>query len=142
MPNPIYLPDEGVTVQVATEQELLDFANVVRESGGADPIPALLPSYPQNPHACLIANALNFGCSVLPSRTVDSTDAETGEDIAIEGWSMQVDSDELAEAIAVAIGTKSDGLYVHLPEHIGNAAAAFDMGVAFADFNAALPKDD
>jgi hypothetical protein len=39
----------------ATLQETLDFANKVREAGGADALDALMPSSPQEPGACLIA---------------------------------------------------------------------------------------
>ena len=129
---------------VATEQELLDFCNRVREAGGANILEELLPSIPGQGYECLIANALNFGCRVWPvGRRMDGLFSE---------WHMQLPDNitsEQAEAIAGAVGnpvirTKPDQWgqeppYVVLPEHIGNAAHAFDERVAFTDY--IIPED-
>lgn len=110
----------------ATEAELLDFANKVREAGGGNPIEALFPSTVGNSSACLIANALNFDCQV---------DA-VHEDV----WTMTIaDGPNEAErhrrirAIAEATGCKiwyvsaDDPAGIFLPPKIGNAAHAFDI---------------
>jgi hypothetical protein len=55
---------ERQDVPVATEEELLDFANRWRAAGSAEALPALVPSDPVNTESCLIANALNFDCAV------------------------------------------------------------------------------
>ncbi len=122
-------------VEIATEEELLEFCNRVREAGGADILEALLPSRPGNAHECLIANALNFGCSVRP----------VGEkrNGLFDKWKMDLPSnltDEQAAAISEVVGSpvvgrRYSGVYRHvdLPPHIGNAAHAFDEGVAFSD---------
>lgn len=52
--------DTPHTMECLTEEELLEFANKIREAGGAELIEALLPSRPNDPSSCLIANALNF----------------------------------------------------------------------------------
>ena len=124
---------------VATEQELLDFCNRVREAGGANILEELLPSIPGLGRECLIANALNFGCRVWPVRR--------RPDGLFSEWQMQLPENitsEQAEAIAEAVGSPvvwpkpdqwgQEPPYVVLPEHIGNAAHAFDERVAFTDY--------
>ena len=159
MPNDVTFSDESVR-SVATEEELLDFANKIRAAGGANVLEALLPSTPQDPHACLIANALNFGCRV--------------DGLNSDQWHMELPgSFDFAKAKAIADSVECkvayvasrydeekafwrsvyealdappasdaedwaedyDGFVILLPEHIGNAAAAFDDGSAFVDFN-------
>lgn len=111
---------------VATEAELLEFANVVREAGGGEVIPALLPAIPGAPSSCLIARALNFECVVDGSTHIQGR------------WDMFVSSAELAERIAEAIDTvvyeEDEGSYIILPDYIGKAAEAFDRGLAFTDY--------
>jgi hypothetical protein len=55
-------------IEFATEAELLEFANKIREAGGANPLDALMPSTPSDSKACLIAQALNFSCVVRIDR--------------------------------------------------------------------------
>lgn len=122
--------DDPKVHSVATEEELLEFANKVREAGGGDIIPALLPSYLGDADACLIARALNFQCSV--DGIYDSE----------EDWAMDVHDVELAieldaripelELLLDKYGNRTPRL--KLPEHIGNAAAAFDTKTAFTEF--------
>lgn len=116
--------------EVATEEELLEFVNKGRAAGGANVLEALLPSRPKNPSSCLIANALNFGC------TVNGSGAQ---------WFMHLPKMKLdrAQKIADALGCPLHGNYddedegfygIELPIHITNAAKAFDAGVAFQNF--------
>lgn len=127
--------------KVATEQELLDFANAIRKAGGANVIEALLPSKTSDPKSCLIANALNFSCYV---------DAGPDTKLFASGqyrWFMYLPENmsiERARDIAKAVpGIRlrhiDDGfgtsLAFSLPEHIGNAAAAFDSGDAFQEYD-------
>lgn len=129
------------TLTVATEDELLEFANRIRSAGGGDIIDGLLPSIPGEPEACLIANALNFSCEV----------SVTDEPMTAEGghvWYMSftgVDHDK-AQAIAdvaeaeLHVDSFSGTYAVHLPEHIGNAADAFDAEAAFTNYH--VERDD
>lgn len=48
--------------------KLLNLANDLRRSFAAEPLEELPKSRPQIPQACVIANALNFNCQVLPRR--------------------------------------------------------------------------
>lgn len=110
-------------VPYATEQETLDFANMVREAGGADLLTGLLPAQPVQNNACLIAKALNFGCSV---DGLEASEEHPAEHI----WGMCPDSLSIPEieALAVTLGleVEEDGWTIRLPRLIGNVAAAFD----------------
>jgi hypothetical protein len=124
MPDMLKFPD-GTTRPVATYDELLEFVNKGRAAGAATLLEELIPSEPNRPSQCLIANALNFGCSV------------NGND---GGWYMQLPGNmdmSRVEAIAEALGCSywhgNWSSFINLPEHIGNAAAAFDAGIAFTD---------
>lgn len=122
--RPIVTIDGGQR-RYATEDELLDFANKVREAGGADPIEALMPSKPKYARQCLIANALNFSC------VVDSLAGGLLGKPRVWAMFLPEDlSDEQKRRIADAVGSPIEDSYkgpcVRLPEHIGNAAAAFD----------------
>ena len=155
MPKTIYINDLADRYKVATEAELLEFANAVRTAGGANTLSALLPSFIGDSHACLIANALNFKCeithfgygsvTVKQAREVATGIAET--EVFASGapkWQMLFPEnmdEERIHAIAKAIpGCRarrlkpSGRLVMTLPEHIGNAAAAFDSGDAFENF--------
>lgn len=113
----------------ATEDELLAFANKIRKAGGADALSALMPSVASSPSACLIANALNFGCSV--------DGGTVGLDNIIKGprgenrWVMHLSNDmpqrivkKIANAVDCPLGQREHTIL--LPWHIGNAAHAFD----------------
>lgn len=123
MPDMLRFPD-GKTRPVATHIELLEFVNRGRKAGAANLLPELLPSDPGNSSQCLIANALNFGCSV---------------DGHGDNWWMQLPvgmGTDRVDAIAEALGCERVDGCIHrlrLPKHIGNAALAFDRGVAFQD---------
>lgn len=124
---------------VATEEELLAFANKVREAGGANVLEALLPSKPGNPNTCLIANALNFSCSICPMDEHFDTYPHEGR------WQMvlpeNTDHDQIAklhEVIGgdlIGSGTAYDRFAITLPREIGNAANAFDYSLAFNNLN-------
>lgn len=118
----------GNVLPVATEEELLEFCNKVRQAGGANVLEALLPSVQQSSYSCLIANALNFGCSVSPY---------------MNGiWLMRFPENISAsqrKAISEATGLDvrpgvGKSWVMELPEHIGNAAKAFDWGLAFTEY--------
>jgi hypothetical protein len=135
---------EGIYRPVATEQELLDFVNRGREAGGANVLEALLPSVPQDHNSCLIANGLNFSCSVY------------GNIVAASGWAMYLPQNmpyeqarAVADALECPLWSRASGIWeeatsstwpqaratcIPLPEHIGSAAAAFDEGVAFQNY--------
>lgn len=140
---PKFIEHGGKEKWYATERQLLAFANKMREAGAADPLEALMPSKPKSPETCLIANALNFECSV---HGVDDD----------SGWFMHLPANmsrERAQKIAAAVGCeliegwhdgvgtfvqeasiKNDAysfdrvLVIRLPEKIGNTADAFDQG--------------
>jgi hypothetical protein len=151
MPKATYISDVSAStrVPVATEAELLEFANAVRTAGGANVIEALLPSVQRVPNACLIANALNFRCEVTYFGWGSIAEApHEFEDQYYRNvsprWQMSFpeNMDEARiHAIAKAVpGCRarrlrpSGRLVMSLPEHIGNAAAAFDSGEAFQVF--------
>lgn len=148
----VFSESEWKEITIATESELLEFANSVRRVGGADILEALLPSIPSDSLHCLIANALNFSCvvrGVHPRRYYES---------GCPQWAMiphqqtnGLSKNDLAQEIADALGLETiwnthDSqepathlqdffeLQVILPETIGNAALAFDQRVAFQDF--------
>lgn len=128
-------PTKKVVVEYATEDEVLEFANKVRQAGGANILKALLPSEPNVPSQCLIANALNFSCHVSTGA------ASLGLPSGSFQWYMELPENigsEKAKAIADYVGcelkTIDRGKLVFrilLPEHIGNAAHAFDKGVGW-----------
>lgn len=124
----------------ATLDELLDFANKVREAGGGNPIDALMPAVPEDSHQCLIARNLNFNCQVGGEGPADRDD---------DSWWMTLDSPETRDKIAEALGLESadwdltsweypsdvnqDAIEVHtrkygvlLPERIAEVAIEFD----------------
>jgi hypothetical protein len=129
---------------VATEEELLEFANKMRKAGAAEPLEALIPSEPSNPKACLIANALNFSCTVAGSTNGDHLRSKYGFRYV---WAMYLPPNTgkeqvkaLSEATGVPIESFGDiaaglsPILSPLPAHIGNAADAFDEGKAFQEF--------
>jgi hypothetical protein len=133
-----YEEREKVQVEYATESELLAFANKVRQAGGANPIPALLPAYPSDPNRCLIALALNFECEVDSAYVLGTYEDKTRR------WGMRTTHEiagKLAEAEGfetIPVDSTSDnaGCYVVLPQRIAACAVAFDKGEAFQDYEA------
>lgn len=145
-----------VSTEVATEEELLAFANKVRQAGGANVLEALLPSTPNQMKTCLIANALNFGCQIEPvENNLPGSDVRTKWSDGTLVWGMRFPdkmNHEDRQKICKAVGCKlavidehedwdSDDedatVLVHgmlLPKPIGNAADAFDQGVAFTEY--------
>jgi hypothetical protein len=135
---------ESRRVDYATEDQLLDFANKVRKAGGGDPIEGFFPAKPSSSTSCLIAKALNFGCSVDVDDNNEVTDRETWA-MYLEGTD-QLEVDARVRKIAKATGTKIltkdyDDFYdevpnedapdevaygILLPARIGNTALAFD----------------
>lgn len=106
----------------ASISEVIDFANKVRKAGGGNIIDSLMPSTPEQSDSCLIANALNFDCSIEPQIN----------DI----WFMIVDDVIIGEKIAQELGLKyqvydetgefSSTVNIVLPKEIGLVAKAFD----------------
>ena len=103
--------------------EVVKFANAVREAGGGNLIDGLMPSTPQEPSSCLIANALNFDCEV------NTNDGE---------WYMETDGEvgvKIAETLGLTFyGGEQEDEYddyrttceIALPGEIGAVAEAFD----------------
>jgi len=137
MPTFKYRTDEraeAVRVTYATETELLDFSNRVRQAGGGDALKALFPSTPSKSSACLIANALNFECRVSGS-DLPGTPELTNAGVPV--WFMQLPR-EVATKVAQALDLtvyhsefESQPSEVQLPQRIGNTALAFDCGVGW-----------
>lgn len=134
---------DGKRIPFAGRDELLAYANRIREAGGANALDALLPSKPGQAHACLIANALNFGCEVRPIFGRDYPDGS-------QPWAMRTADDDTTRRLAKRVNGRTlwvwfDGwemtttgpsaeyedeydrfLVLLLPKRIGNAADAFD----------------
>lgn len=136
---------------VATEKELLNFANKVRVAGGADILDALLPSKPGESEECLIARALNFKCTVGGWAPVRDGVKTRWPDKSLK-WIMiphrgsPEQCDELARDLAKQlklrlVRTEDEmrergySYALLLPKIIGNAASAFDDGTAFTNFD-------
>lgn len=102
----------------ASVNEVITFANKIRNAGGADIINELMPSIPEEPNSCLIANALNFDCEVNTdingNWTMSVYDYNTGINIA-ENLGMEYCSSE-----------DDNVVIIDLPERIGLVAEAFD----------------
>jgi hypothetical protein len=123
----------------ATLQETLDFANKVREAGGADALDALMPSSPQEPGACLIANALNFSCEIsgaADDRVIGAADS-WGKDrwaMHLEGAKAIEQAHKIADALSLKVKVVHDDLFyaqrnrakILLPVEIGQVAQDFD----------------
>lgn len=134
----------GKPIPYCTEEELLEFANKIRNAGGANIIEAFMPSVVGEPESCLIANALNFSCSVNPVHP----HLPNGE---FPAWHMmfpyRTTCDEV-ELIAETVGCKCPPGYwggviddtIILPREIGNAAQAFDEGIGWTT-KYAIPED-
>lgn len=139
----------------ASNDEILEFCNKVREAGGGKPLDALLPGIPEDSQSCLIANNLNFECTVGGP----AGEAVTPEDqrilnraAAYAGWFMSVSDKEVRDKIAESLGLEKvdthepyeegDDMWysVLLPKKIGNVAANFDQANEefFSEYEAAL----
>lgn len=140
---------------VATEEELLAFANKMRDAGDADPLESLLPSVPHQSNACLIANALNFS-STVDSLSYDDDGQWVGSrevpgllpDSGVHLWGMRLPNMEreraqriadavecsLIEVNADEVGSVGYKYIIKLPVEIGLAAHAFDEGAAFTEY--------
>lgn len=117
------------TYKRASFEELLEFANKVREAGGGNPLDALMPAVPCDPKACLIAKNLNFNCKVEgygdDGRWVMWIDNDLDED----GYSLSPISTRIAEALdleLVDVNRQYRRSGVLLPPEIGQVAADFD----------------
>lgn len=146
MPRDIYFPSYDASLPVATEAELLEFANKVRLAGGANVLEALLPSTPSESKKCLIANALNFSCQVRPAGASGySCGPKVLATLPPSKWEMVLPENmslARAQKIANAVDCElvssqseySNFKALNLPAYIGFSAAAFDLGLAFTEY--------
>lgn len=119
----------------ATEEELLAFANKVREAGGGNPIGGFFPAEPGVANACLIAQALNFECEVqgyekgLWIMEVHGRDEAQIDKIVrniAKATGCRVLTWEGDEVLADDVDEEDRAYAVILPRRIGNTALAFD----------------
>lgn len=132
----------------ASFEELLEFANAVREAGGGNPLDALMPAVPEDQTQCLIAKNLNFNC-VVNGIGGYHKNLDTGELVGSGFWGMWVESEEVRDNIAAALDLPrvnsqaeyddpDDGRTVFysyavvLPEEIGQVASDFDASMEAA----------
>lgn len=123
---------------VATEEEILEYANKLRTAGDADFLDALLPSDREAPDTCLIANALNFSCSISPA--VNASQSKYPDEYRYI-WSMRlprsidaIQAQKLTDAVGASLNWELGFPSFVLPAHIGNAADAFDARLAFHEY--------
>lgn len=139
MPQTVIIPAsfdrERRVLQCATEDELLAFCNKIRKAGEVDVLKALLPAVPGNSSHCLIAKGLNFSCTIRPN---SSQTRLPGGGLR---WYMrfpfglgEAQMQKIANVIGAALSFNGLSYEVLLPEDIGNAAEAFDVGVAFRTY--------
>lgn len=140
--------------EVATERELLNFANKIRKAGGADILDSLLPSIREDSMSCLVATAVNFQSEVIPwmpakepHRVLNKYWRDGSEKwLMIPQRGNQDDCNKLARELAKKLklrllrqslgGKPVEYAYgVLLPKHISNAAQAFDYQVAFQQYD-------
>jgi hypothetical protein len=130
---PTFIDDYDKRLTYATEEQMLEFANVVRAAGGANALEAFFPSEPENPKACLIANALNFKTSVQPlwSREHYSWMMVFPKNMAkakVEAIAKAIQSlgyDDVSYAFDHLVDGEQRKI-IRLPKVIGNTADAFD----------------
>lgn len=114
----------------ASLEEVLEFANKVREAGGGNPLDALMPAVPTNSSQCLIAKNLNFNCRVSGGDAVYDGGVEVDPSL----WEMTVEDKSVRDKIAASLGLQAvdktcsgETRYgVILPREIGRVAAEFD----------------
>lgn len=108
----------------ASFSEVLDFANKVREAGGANPLDALMPAVPEDSSQCLIARNLNFNCTVRGA---------IGFELSESAWVMEADESvcrRIADALGLQFVVNDLGIHaVVLPEPIAQVAADFDAAM-------------
>jgi hypothetical protein len=116
----------------ASIEQVVNFANAVREAGGGSLIEELLPSVPEEPNSCLVANALNFDCDVNSHAGVwymEIYESEKGIDIA-EQLDLEYDAPKYLDYVDDETGKEhyayEGGCEIYLPEEIGLVAEAFD----------------
>lgn len=119
----------------ASLEELLEFANAVREAGGGNPLDALMPAVPEDAKQCLIARNLNFNCTV---RGADGVYLKNGKAIPSDNdtWIMYISDERIVRAVAKKLNLKKvyyerwnevdHPVGVLLPRRIGRIAYEFD----------------
>lgn len=110
--RPQFYDGLGNIITYATEEEVIEFANKIRKAGGANILDTLMPSQVSNTRHCLIANALNFSCRVITVYKLEGGQFK---------WNMILPSN-----LELSIDCERIGNAIVLPQHIGNAAHAFD----------------
>lgn len=119
----------------ASIDEVLAFANAVREAGGANPLDALVPGIPDKENACLIARNLNFSCSVFPAWAATDKQSFFNSRLVYEDgevvWHMHIDDEAVIDTISERLGLPVDvdqkgNRVLRLPRKIGRVARAFD----------------
>lgn len=118
----------GSTIPYASEQEVLNFANAVRQGGGGEVIQELFPGTPEEPKACLIANALNFSTKV---EEITGYEAPVPKDEMIWGMvfpsrTRKAEAQKIADAVGCPVRKEGSCWAIVLPRLIGNTAHAFD----------------
>lgn len=111
-----------------SQEQVLEFCNKIRKAGGADVLPSLLPGIPMNSNGCLIANNLNFDCSIGPS----------GISNDFGNWVMTIEGDrhieisnKISEELNMPIACREDSDFsqsttLKLPYELGEIAYQFD----------------
>lgn len=114
----------------ASLEELLEFANAVREAGGGNPLDALMPAVPGNPNQCLIAKNLNFNCEVDGLKRTDRERLEEAGHTDFGSWAMRLEDKDIRDRIAQRLNLISldneDGYLIVLPSEIGQVAEDYD----------------
>lgn len=126
-------------IPYATEEEVLDFANRLRKIGGAEVIEAFFPSSQGSAYSCLIANALNFGCSVAPGPFCRYGSGFSRAEY--DHWYMDfpyhmhgAEVERIAKEMECEVrNLVPPARQMKLPRLIGNAAHAFDNAPDDAD---------
>lgn len=114
---PKFVDMNGEKIEYATEEEVLNFCNKIREVGGGEAIKSLLGGVPLAASACMIANSLNFDSTVIPIGRGKS-----------ERWVMCCSVEVVNKIVDSGLCDRWDNSAIHvvLPRRIGYAAYAFD----------------
>jgi hypothetical protein len=108
----------------ASFEELMEFANRIREAGGGNPLDALMPAIPQDSSQCLIARNLNFNCEV------------NGSDVQPGHWCMWVDDRATRDKIAATLNLPTEDRSARkamLPYIEASELEAFDLATTVTD---------